>query len=1065
MSNNVFCRFARFFVLFLLFPFSAMTASSALAEQGQIAIRVTSFELRPNLLPNSSFEKVEDKKGSPALAVGWNWHPGKTDATCSVDENQAHSGKRSLRITNNTPFGPHIYGMLRVPGDVAVKPNTTYTFSCYVKGENMGIAWFGGGRDWLVRSQFPKSTAGHWIRMEMSFKTDGKDARIPVMIVTESPCEPFWIDDVQLVEGAEPMPIVKTDKDDKPVLQVGFPGAPAIRHYGSMIIPEWNRTMFPRDKYVFTNRLLRAVGFLYLPKDMADGRLGFRLETGDGRTLAEQSQQGKLKAGSYKLEADCLLENVPNIGIRFRVTLNGELDDKSPGKKIASGSRISLNVEQERNMITADGVWKLLGEIEQQRDKLHQHVQTLREAKKDPAYPLVALTILDNFINFSREDLQREEVARAYDAVLQMRALAIAARMRNYLPPVPRYQTANVGRSFRLEGSKQLGTVRWPDGRIESERPLQFVGPGHFAQVKHDIEKANDYGFNIVQFEIGPRSVLPSENGVNTDVIDQNLEIFDRAAKAPVAINLLISPHYFPDWAYVKWPHLRDAGGGFLQVDVYAPEARQVYEKYLRTLIPRIKDHPALHSICLSNEPIFINGEKSPHVRKKWHDWLRREHGDIGTLNRRWGSKHADFDSIDVPPSEKFESSPIYVDYMRFNRESFAEFHAWMAGIIRDMAPDVPLHAKIMVHANFDRSLHGPWCVSPDLFARLSDINGNDCCKYYRGAGSWACDWLEENMGYDFQRSMGNKLVFNSENHLIPDRNLEPVPPEHIFNVFWQGAVHGQSATTTWVWERSYSYTSDITGSILHRPLCTEAMGRAGLDLMRLAREVGALQNLPLEVALLWSPASIVRDREHTTLVKQVYEALNFQGVRLGFVTERQLRDNLANGKLPPQLANLKLIVASGVSGTPEATVEALHKFRKGGGRVLCVGPCFTYDEYGHKREVSQQEKPFTSIDMPSTTRELFDALRPMLSEAGITHPVKLQTPDGQPAWGVEYLAAKHKGRLLVNLSNYLNEKQIVRVVEDSRPVVGIDLLSGKKIGPEIVLEPLQPVLLEKAEK
>ena len=34
----------------------------------------------------------------------------------------------------------------------------------------------------------------------------------------------------------------------------------------------------------------------------------------------------------------------------------------------------------------------------------------------------------------------------------------------------------------------------------------------------------------------------------------------------------------------------------------------------------------------------------------------------------------------------------------------------------------------------------------------------------------------------------------------------------------WQAAVHGQAATTIWVWQRSYDRKSDYWGSILERP-------------------------------------------------------------------------------------------------------------------------------------------------------------------------------------------------------------------------------------------------------
>jgi beta-galactosidase GanA len=149
--------------------------------------------------------------------------------------------------------------------------------------------------------------------------------------------------------------------------------------------------------------------------------------------------------------------------------------------------------------------------------------------------------------------------------------------------------------------------------------------------------------------------------------------------------------------------------------------------KFLRTAIPRIADHPALHSICLSNEPVFTEGTKSRFVRDKWHRWLAREHGTIQTLNARWGTQYPGFDSVPVPPAH-FRATPIVYDFIRFNQEAFAAFHAWMAGIIRQLAPDVPVHAKIMMHAALMRHTAGPWSIAPERFAASGGFPARSGC-------------------------------------------------------------------------------------------------------------------------------------------------------------------------------------------------------------------------------------------------------------------------------------------------------------------------------------------------
>ena len=72
----------------------------------------------------------------------------------------------------------------------------------------------------------------------------------------------------------------------------------------------------------------------------------------------------------------------------------------------------------------------------------------------------------------------------------------------------------------------------------------------------------------------------------------------------------------------------------------------------------------------------------------------------------------------------------------------------------------------------------------------------------------------------------------------------------------------------------------------MHRAACTAAMSRCALDLMRLSREMAALQNAVPEVAILFSHAAILQDKRYFATRACVYEALNFCGVPIAFVTD-----------------------------------------------------------------------------------------------------------------------------------------------------------------------------------
>ncbi len=149
-----------------------------------------------NLVPNSSFEHV--REGVP---LGWSWSEGPAKATLTMDEQVAHSGNVSLHIRNATPFAPNVYSCLRTR--VPVKPETTYTLSCYVRGEDPGKAWVGGGDGWRVRIYLPAGT-NEWQRLSRTFKTNATEKSFELLIGTDSPTEGFWVDSLQLEEGDQP---------------------------------------------------------------------------------------------------------------------------------------------------------------------------------------------------------------------------------------------------------------------------------------------------------------------------------------------------------------------------------------------------------------------------------------------------------------------------------------------------------------------------------------------------------------------------------------------------------------------------------------------------------------------------------------------------------------------------------------------------------------------------------------------------------------------------------------------------------------------------------------------
>ncbi|MGQ9698070.1 MAG: beta-galactosidase, partial [Armatimonadota bacterium] len=700
---------------------------------------------------------------------------------------------------------------------------------------------------------------------------------------------------------------------------------------------------------------------------------------------------------------------------------------------------------------SAQGARDVLASLRKDASDLRQALDAVKARGVDTAYPEVTLTLLEEFSRYVAEDIRHREYRRAWEQIKELQGMAQRLRAelsapRPQWPEVPRWLAGAV----QIRGPSFVGQTARPSRGAQERRPVIFTGYGHFGQVRADLEKLPRLGTNIIQIELGPSAVFPADGVVDRSPIEQLARDYERAARAGVAICQLISPHYMPDWFLDKHPHLKVRREGFIQYCLHAPEGLELMDQFLRVLLGAIGRSPALHSVCLSNEPVNVEDPACPYGRRLWQKWLTKRHRTIARLNELWGTSYASFDEVPVPQSVP-HPDPLHYEYVLFNQEFFAGWHKHLADIVHRYAPDVPVHAKAMTWT-FLSHLDLRCGVDPELFGRFSQINGNDSVNFYAyGRGEWAHSWQQMAMGHDLQRSVLDAPVVNSENHLIRDRETRPVPPEHMRTALWQAAVHGQSATAIWVWERTYDLKSDFAGSVVHRPACAEAVGRIGLDLMRLSHEVTALQKAPADVLLLYSTTSMVYDgADYTDCLSKAYTALSFTGLKVGFVTERQL----AAGRVP----KARLLVVPCARHLPDSARRALRRY---GGNVLLLGDgCLGRDDYGRPRTVPEGYLIGQYVRGRTTERDLLEPILLALDVAGVHPLVQLTSADGKTPWGVEWRCARYRGRVLVNVVNYLNYPVDVKVTTAGFDK-GIDLLSGAVVEEMLRLEPLKPMLVQ----
>lgn len=708
---------------------------------------------------------------------------------------------------------------------------------------------------------------------------------------------------------------------------------------------------------------------------------------------------------------------------------------------------------------------------------LRTRLNTLQTNDVDIAYPLVCLTVLEQFPAF----IQEEVAARIFDtlyrqtieleSILETCTADISALENGTLnPSVPRYVTS----SITVQNNSFQATVEWKDGSGKANEtwPVIFNGYGHFDSVIRDIELMPDYGCNIIQIETGPSFILPAENEVGTDAINALVAILDRAEAANVAVNLLLSPNYIPQWVFDKWPEIEkdnkiDEYINFF-VDDSNTNARSLIETYLDTLIPQIMDHAALHSITLTNEPSYFNGVGDPDNsstsfnRSSYNVWLTAKYGDITTLSQAHNTSYQSFDEVPVfYYTDKRELTPstgsdvqLY-DYFRFNDERFAGFHQWMAGEVKSHSGGLPVHVKIT-----DNTWYEPHeGVDPEAFIELSDIAGNDSAKYYKGYDSSFIevnDYMTQGIYFNLLRAVGgDKPIFNSENHIVEDNETRTIPSTHIRNVLWQAAIQGQAASTTWLWERTVydeEAKKNTKASIMNRPLNVVEYGRAGLDLLRLGKEINAFQTASARMAIIYSTTSLSYNPEYIAQLYMIYEAANSTGEKIDFITETMLSQGDA--------ASYEIVIAIGVSHLPVSVYQGLAA-NPPASHLLLIG------DTNFRKNNLDQDYSFT---LPSNSATLTNASEAFLIWQELTtildslsggRPIVVrgQESDQSDAFGIAYQSVLYSGKRLVNLTNTTKTTKTI-TIEGLSTINRTDLITTAPVGESVTVEPMQVYLL-----
>lgn len=522
-----------------------------------------------------------------------------------------------------------------------------------------------------------------------------------------------------------------------------------------------------------------------------------------------------------------------------------------------------------------------------------------------------------------------------------------------------------------------------------------------------------------------------------TLVRDRVVAALQQAEKHDIAINLLLSPHLMPEFPFDKWPDLRVPNPNFLGYDINNPHARAIIQAHIEAVVSNVGHFASLQSLVLSNEPVYANSTTSQYTQSLWRAYLQRRYGTVDSMNVVWNTRYASFDVVQ-PLSGSVAASPRYYDWWQFNSTMFADWHQWMAEQVHRLAPGVPVQTKIMASMFGSRDALS-WGVDPELFGALSEISGNDAFALLEAGRQGRAN---ETGFYDLQSSMAEHPIFNTEDHLVSDFNPSFVP-EHALNarqVLWNGAVHGRNGSTAWLWSVEWDM-------MLIRPDVVAAVGRAGLDLNRLADEITAFQNAKPRVAVLASDAANIysADGAYATAFSNAHQALNYNGQKVRLITDRHVGEG--------GLSGTELLVLPNATHVESSTLKGVADYVRRGGHVVAIGDDnLSFDAYDRPLDATGRAQALNgALVLPATVQfeDLRTTLLGELKTLGIATVVLVDAGTGQPVDGVDYQTVTTNGQTIVNVVNEdAQAKQIAVQVNGQQVIASVhELIADATVG------------------
>jgi hypothetical protein len=310
--------------------------------------------------------------------------------------------------------------------------------------------------------------------------------------------------------------------------------------------------------------------------------------------------------------------------------------------------------------------------------------------------------------------------------------------------------------------------------------------PGDAAEAVRQLEAIQADGYNMVKIASWVWTV-PTEGSDLRRTVEAVLQWCDEHG---MAVWLLHN---------IQWGSPGEGGDPEAALGGVTSVARDTLAPWVEVL----KGHPCVSGILLGNE-VGPGGRElfkdRPRLLGAFREWLGERHGDIATLDARWGTHYASFDEVELPgdepaaaPAQALDTAlPALppgavasavgragdIDVMRFCRARFADFYDRIAAeVVKPVLPAVMVGSKGGASPYIlDQTPHYGVCSWDDLLANWP---------------LWKIKLLVDTTGLP---------VFNSELHLYNDQYAFGPSPELSRYRYLTSALLGEWMTASYAW-------------------------------------------------------------------------------------------------------------------------------------------------------------------------------------------------------------------------------------------------------------------------